>query len=120
YDRSPRLLRREQELLKNHGKKWAGPLGRLPQVTWRRGFVDAVGCSLERFVKEGEAILGHAPITEVALSRLRALTSLANCPALARVRRLHLGGGGVPVSGLAALARSRHARGLTALTLPMG
>lgn len=101
------LLARQQQLLREHGKGWAGPLRRLvKRWRFRRGFVESVVLPAEAFLRHGDELFRLAPIREVRLlgesiviegrpqGRLQSLESILpdvlESPHLARLRGLDL------------------------------
>jgi uncharacterized protein (TIGR02996 family) len=83
---------RGRELCKRHAAGWFGPLLRKfgREMSTRRGFPWQLALSARRFLEQGEAIFRAAPtIEDVMIVRLgRNMQDLAQCPALAHVRRL--------------------------------
>src|SRR5438046_2537388 len=73
--RGQRLRRRERALLREHGKEWAGPLGRLkcsPYLGWRRGFVDSVReVEAQEFLDHLPAFFERHPLRVVEVRRAR-------------------------------------------------
>jgi len=138
---------RADELQRQFGRLWAGPLRDWAYVVnFSRGFPEQVALPAEDFVQFADEIVRVAPVRRVtlinarkwipdlvrlpALRRLSALhvtggmieddgvEKLAGCPHLISLRVLRLGQNGITSSGVAALAASRQLRGLTRLDLP--
>jgi uncharacterized protein (TIGR02996 family) len=135
------LRLREAQLAGRWGKGWAGPL-RLLVKRWRfrRGFVEQVSLPISSFLAHAEEIFALAPVGHVRLlgevvqeqrtspyggrswvarvpSAERLLPDLANCPHLARLRGLDLGGLEFSLPTFEALLSSPHFPTLEALNL---
>jgi uncharacterized protein (TIGR02996 family) len=138
------LLAREEQLLREHGKGWAGPLRRLvKRWRFRRGFVEAVAVYAEGFLKHAERLFRVAPVRHVRLlgdpilvpgrrrnfrtgepeawalgqNLQRLLPELARCPHLSRLRGLDLSGQRFDLAAFEALLRSPRFPALEALSL---
>jgi uncharacterized protein (TIGR02996 family) len=123
------LKLRERALLALHEATWAAPLrGRVASWKFRRGFVEQIATGAGKFLTQAEQLFRLAPIRHARLRRPTwCLQRLAECPYLARLTGLDLGGSGhLPVggggsfllpSGVRALAASPHLHRLTTLLL---
>jgi uncharacterized protein (TIGR02996 family) len=137
------LLEREAQLLRAHGKGWAGPLRRLVKRWWfRRGFVEGVALPATDFLRHADALFELAPIRNVrllgepievslrrapyrnhqeqttwVLSLQRLLPELALCPRLAKVRGLNLSWQRFSLPAFEALLRSPYFPPLESLDL---
>jgi uncharacterized protein (TIGR02996 family) len=126
--RRPALKLRERALLTRHEATWAGPFrGRVESWQFRRGFVEQITTGAAKFLTQTEHLFRLAPIRHVRLRRATwCLHRLSECPFLARLTGLDLGGhvyrpGGVNFllpSGVRALAASPYLQRLTTLLLP--
>ena len=80
---------------KSHTGRWQAELPELPGVLWgeyRRGFVaEAHVPDPETFLREGDRIMAAAPVAEVRFGAWSNFAVVAECPALANLRRLRLG-----------------------------
>src|SRR5262245_57224775 len=92
----PELEAREQQLLATHLKEWLGPLldlGSRYDFAFRRGFVEHVAMTAGQFLRHAQALCRLAPVRHLSLvevSDARLAADLANCPQVARLRRLDL------------------------------
>jgi uncharacterized protein (TIGR02996 family) len=131
------LENKERALLAEHEQSWVGDLSdMLDWWTFRRGFVEEIGTSTEKFLANSCSIFQRAPIQEVHLCQVRdqieplaasaylqrtsyldlsnnvvrdqGAKLLADCPYLAHVHGLNLSSSGIGDSGLKALALSPH------------
>jgi uncharacterized protein (TIGR02996 family) len=131
------LENKERMLLAEHEQSWVGDLAEMVDWwTFRRGFVEEIGTSAEKFIANSCSLFQRAPIQEVHLCHARdqiehlaasaylQRTSyldlsnnvvrdqgsrlLADCPYLAHVRGLNLSSSGIGDAGLKALALSPH------------
>jgi len=131
------LETRERELLAEYERDWVGDLGdMLDWWTFRRGFVEEIGTSTDKFLANACSLFQRAPIQEVHLcgvrNRIEPLAAsaylqrasyldlsnnvvrdqgarlLAGSPYLAHVRGLNLSSSGIGDAGLKALAASSH------------
>jgi uncharacterized protein (TIGR02996 family) len=113
------LLARERQLLRAHGKQWAGPLRRFVKK-WHfgRGFVEGVTLRAAEFLAHGDDLSRLAPIREVRLlDAVKHLPDLAASPYLPRVTGLDLSHQPLTREGLQKLLNSPHLTGLTSLNL---
>lgn len=110
---------REQALLRAHEREWAAPLaGLVNRSEFQRGFIDVVTMEAAAFLAHAEALFRLAPVTHVRmLEGGQLLPQLADCPHLARLRRLQLSGNYLNDDSLRALAASPHTRQLISLHL---
>ena len=119
---SPRpveLLRRERELLWEHGGAWGG-LARFGCVCWeyRRGFVEGVGLPVTAFLANAAALLRAAPLRDLKLyDAAGRMAELAACPWLVSVRGLDLEQNDLGDADLSKLAVSPHLGRLESLLL---
>jgi uncharacterized protein (TIGR02996 family) len=140
------LETRERELLAEFETEWVGDLAEMVDWwTFRRGFVEEVGTSTDRFLANACSLFQRAPIQEVHLCRVReqmeplaasaylqktnyldlsnnalrdqGVRLLAGSPNLAHVRGLNLSSSGMGDAGLKALAASPHLHELRELYL---
>jgi uncharacterized protein (TIGR02996 family) len=119
-DRLAALRERAWQLLARHGRDWCAPLGLEPAACeFRRGFVEKVEITAERFLERAETLLASAPIRRVHfLHAAGHVGGLAACPWLRRLSALDLSGNSaVRDPEVAALAASEHLSGLTSLDL---
>src|SRR5262245_41029327 len=115
----PELERREHELLADHEMEWIGDLADvLDWWTFRRGFVEEIGTSADRFLTNACLLFQRAPIQEVHLSFARDhMEALAASPYLQRVTYLDLSNNSIRDYGARLLAESRHLAHLRGLNL---
>ena len=87
-----KLIRRERELLKAHGRAWAAPLADLiTDGKFHRGLIGEVTLSLDRFLEVAPAVFAAAPIQHVNLTAPRTRwRELLRSPQLARLASLGL------------------------------
>ncbi len=117
--RLPRLAAREGQLLRRHGKGWAGPLRRLvKRWKFRRGFVEAVTVRAADFLRHGDAIFGAAPVREVRWVGATGLVGdLARSTHLPRLTGIDLRHEDVTAEQLGTLLGSARLTGLKSLGL---
>jgi uncharacterized protein (TIGR02996 family) len=118
--RPAELLRRERELLAQHGRAWGASFARLGCRCWeyRRGFVEGIGLPAEALLRHARQLFALAPIREIKLYESSGhLTALAGCTALKGVRILDLENNQLDDRDLAALAESSHLPALRTLYL---
>ncbi len=110
---------REQQLARERGKGWAGPLRRLlKRWAFRRGFVESVALRAADFLRHSDAIFRLAPVRHVRLfDAAGRLEALAESPALGRLSGLDLRHQAVTLAELESLLRSPRLRRLTHLNL---
>jgi uncharacterized protein (TIGR02996 family) len=118
--RRPALEAREAELLAAYGAAWLRPLREAGATTWifRRGFAEAIGLPLPRFVECAGWLCERDPVREVKLSwaregrnvalDLELVRRLADCRHLARLEVLDLGEAPLGHAAARALLTSRH------------
>jgi uncharacterized protein (TIGR02996 family) len=64
------LEKREQEILKKYGARWAEPLAPITRdYEFRRGFIDAVSVGARKFLKLGAQLFALAPVQTIRLTR---------------------------------------------------
>jgi uncharacterized protein (TIGR02996 family) len=140
------LETRERKLLADHESCWVGDLSDMVDWwTFRRGFVEEIGTSTDKFLANSCALFQRAPIQEVHLCHVRdrieplaasaylqrasyldlsnnvvrdqGARLLADSPYLAHVYGLNLSSSGVGDAGLKALVASTHLAELRELYL---
>ena len=113
------LEAREQKLLAEHGQEWAGDLADMVGWwTFRRGFVEEISLSVDKFLAGACSLYQRAPIQEVHVSDLSEQTeALAACPYLQRVTYLDLSNNLMRDHGLKQLAKSPHLAHVRGLNL---
>jgi uncharacterized protein (TIGR02996 family) len=118
--RRQKLARRRDLLQRDHRDRWLAGEPKWLQAVFRRGFVEHVGISVWDFFESAEALFDRHPIRGVELTgptEDHLLKGVAHCPTLRRARELYVGDSNCTGWGVAALAESPHAAGLTALGL---
>jgi len=113
------LLRREQALLKAHGRAWAAPLADLiTGYAFCRGLIGEVALPLDRFLDVAPALFAAAPIQHLNLTepRTRWLEMLRS-PHLARLASLSLQRMGFGDEDAKVIARAEGLRTLHWLSL---
>src|SRR5262249_34177619 len=116
-DRRADLKAREEALLAEHRKEWIKPLRGIWKVLrFRRGFVEAMILTAQRFLERGERLFRLSPVRDVRITEIdhSMVPALAACPHLAFLRGLSLSHGGLEVSTFQTLAASPHLARLTA------
>lgn len=118
---------REVELLEQHGRRWAAPLGvPVRDCAFRRGFVERVRQAPSQFANLAERLFRRTPLATVqfvpeADFRRGTLAPLASCPHLGRLRGLDLTGlhfeEPLEEPGLVDFFRSPHLRELAHLSI---
>src|SRR5262245_46067126 len=114
------LLRREYDLLAEHGGEWAAPLvGKVRRWQFRRGFVEQVCLEAKAFLKEAKWLFAFAPVRELDAygSGPRQVRELFASEHLRRIRRLELDHVKFGDAGAALLAASPNVANLTHLSL---
>jgi uncharacterized protein (TIGR02996 family) len=112
----PAWSRREEELLRAHGKRWAGPLATKGNTyRFHRGFVEVLKTDLPWFLKAGDKPWQH-PLRMLTAHGAAAndLRRLARLPQLARLAVLNISSQ-ARATTFAVLAGSSHLRGLRGL-----
>ncbi|MBX7104060.1 MAG: TIGR02996 domain-containing protein [Gemmataceae bacterium] len=107
------------ELLKQFGRKWAGPLADWSfDITWRRGLPDHLVLPAEVFIDLAGPIFELAPVRGVTLlGAARRMRELVRVRELERLRSLHFTGGRIGDSGAAKLAACHQFQNLHTLRL---
>ena len=118
-ERDRALLRREDELLKAHGRAWAAPLADLISGhKFHRGLIGEVTLPLDRFLEVAPTLFAAAPIQHVNLTAPRTrLAELLRSPHLARLSSLALEGLDLGDEDARAIARADALRTLHYLSL---
>jgi uncharacterized protein (TIGR02996 family) len=122
------LERREEKLLRENASRWLEPLPPFArkEAVFGRGFVERVTVRASLFVKHAKALFQAAPLRHASLTYRFQLgvpsvpdPSLRDCPFLARLSSLKVGGfmGQVGGDGVRTLVASPHLAGLRALDL---
>lgn len=114
-----KLLRRERELVKAHGRAWAAPLADLISgYRFHRGLLGEVTLPLDRFLDVAPSLFAAAPIQHVNLTRPRTrLGELLRSPHLARLSSLALEDLDLDDEDARAIARAEGLRTLRYLAL---
>ncbi len=119
------LETRERELLAEFERDWVGDL--VDMVDWwtfRRGFVEEIGTSTDRFLANACSLFHRAPIQEIHLSGARDhMEPLAASPYLQRTNYLDLSNNSVRDQGARLLAESpylAHVQGLNLSSSSVG
>jgi uncharacterized protein (TIGR02996 family) len=104
------LEQREQQLLAEHEREWVGDLADMADWwTFRRGFVEEVSTTVDKFLANACPLFHRAPIHEVHLIEARdRIESLAASPFLQRISHLDLSNNLVRDQGAKWLANSPH------------
>jgi uncharacterized protein (TIGR02996 family) len=114
-----KLLLRQRDLLKAHGRAWAAPLADL--ITghkFHRGLIGEVTLPLDRFLDVAPSLFAAAPIQHVDLTSPRTrFAELLRSPHLARLSSLALEGLGLDDDDAKAIARAEGLRTLHYLAL---
>jgi uncharacterized protein (TIGR02996 family) len=115
------LLAQESALFKQYETEWSRPIRRLvDEVEYRRGFIEHVGASTSKFLKNANLLFRRAPVRSVQLTLLQGLMRpLADCPQLARLQALDLSRNGAALGSrtLQLLVQSPQVRELRRLRL---
>jgi uncharacterized protein (TIGR02996 family) len=113
------LERRERELLAEYEAEWVEDLADMVDWwTFRRGFVEEIGTSADRFLHHACALFQRAPIQEVHLRGARdRVERLSSSPFLQRVTYLDMSNNPVRDPGARCLANSRHLARVQGLNL---
>jgi uncharacterized protein (TIGR02996 family) len=118
--RPAHLVRRERQLLEEHGREWGSLFQRLGCLCWeyRRGFVEGVGVPASAFLSHGAALFRAAPIRDLKLyDAAGVIARLATSPALGRAEILDLEKNELGDGEAEALAASPYLHRLRALLL---
>lgn len=118
-ERDRKLLAREDELLKAHGRAWAAPLADLiAGYKFHRGLIGEVTLPLDRFLDVAPTLFAAAPIQHVNLTQPRTrLAELLRSPHLARLSSLALASLGLDDGDARTIARADALRTLHYLSL---
>jgi uncharacterized protein (TIGR02996 family) len=111
------LKAREQTLLAEYRKEWIKPLrGIWKMLRFRRGFVEGMTLTVQKFLERSERLFRLAPVRDVRLIEIDhfMVPALAACPHLAFLRGLSLSLGGLTDHTFPTLAASPHLARLTA------
>jgi uncharacterized protein (TIGR02996 family) len=122
------LTARQIDLIRAHKKDWVRPFkGWTYSTHFRRGFVDTVSVSLQRFTTRAAELFRLAPVRQVHFTRLYALDdlrvaaatveALAAVPELRRARGLDFAAQYLGDEGLRALLRAADLRNVSTLLL---
>ena len=114
-----KLIRRERELIRAHGRTWAAPLADLIQSSkFHRGFIGEVTLPLDRFLDVAPTLFAAAPIQHLNLTLPRTrLAELLRSPHLGRLTSLALEDLGLTDEDARAIARAEGMRALRWLAL---
>ncbi|OWK45100.1 TIGR02996 domain-containing protein [Fimbriiglobus ruber] len=118
-----RLEARERLLLSRNRDLWLQPLRNLNAHTslygeFSRGFVNDLIVDTATFLARGDELWRHSPVIELRLTHIgEQARKLADCPYLARVGRLELGGQPLGTEALGTILASPHLAGLAGLSL---
>jgi uncharacterized protein (TIGR02996 family) len=118
--RRARVVRREKALLRKHKKGWLEPLRGFAKwpVTFRRGFVEDIKCSLKQFLDWAEWLFRLTAVRHVWLNKGGShVQALAELPCLAYLSALHLRENGLGDAAVGILAASLFVNNLTGLDL---
>lgn len=86
--RVPELLKRNQELLAEHGETWAEPIKKLVDAyEFRRGFVESIETSCVSLAKQAKKLFGLTPVRRIKF-RDPLTTGVAELAYLARVEEM--------------------------------
>jgi uncharacterized protein (TIGR02996 family) len=113
------LERRERELLDEFEPQWTGELaGMVDMWVFRRGFVEEVGTTAERFLAHSRDIFCMAPVRELHLNELAdRLEDVVRSPHWGRARFLDISGNRIGNAGARLLAESSQLAGIRGLNL---
>ena len=115
-----RLRRRELALLREHREEWLGDLAdaRAP-LTFRRGFLDEVEMTGERFLYWLPSLWRAGPLTSIRLKRcsIGYLQTICSCKEIRSLRTLDLSYSYLNDLSVEILARSPHFKDLKTLNL---
>jgi uncharacterized protein (TIGR02996 family) len=118
-DRRWDLEEREGQLLRRHGKGWAGPIRHLvKRWQFRRGFVEAITIRAADFLEHADDLFRLAPVCRVRLLDAPGqLADLARSPHLGRLEGIDLRHNQIPLTRFKTLIRSRRLGELKSLGL---
>lgn len=110
------LLAQESALLRVFESDWSKPMLRcVDRIEYRRGFIEHIHVTEDRFLKRANRIFQLAPVRSVRLERVSRLDDVAECPWLSRVTDLDLSYESVGGRRLQSLVLSEHCRSLRGL-----
>ncbi len=116
-----RLSSEINQLIKEHGRTWAGRVADLVHTyKFHRGLVAEVHVSGERFLEVMPEVLALQPVQHVSIiAPWGSFEAIANSPLLAKLSslRIDLAGAAVGDAGAIAIARSPHVANLVDLSL---
>jgi uncharacterized protein (TIGR02996 family) len=117
--RDGKLIGRERELIKKHGRAWAAPLADLiTGHAFHRGFIGEVTLPLDRFLDVAPTLFAAAPIQHLNLTAPRTrLAELLRSPHLARLTSLGLDNLGLTDDDARTIAGAETLRTLRYLSL---
>jgi len=100
---------REKELLAAYGKSWAGPIASMvDRYRFRRGFVEEITCSAERFSADCRKMLSLAPIRHLNLTGVVGHLEVFSSPCLQQIVSLAVSKSKIGDAGAKAIAASTH------------
>lgn len=113
------ILDEIDDLIKAHGREWAGPIAEVTPYFWFEfGLVYAVSVTGDQFLASAADLVRAAPIVALTLSAPLDLAAVSKVPQLAQIRRLNVvPGTNVNDEALVEFAKSPHIRGLRAINL---
>ena len=114
-----KLIGREREMIRKHGKAWAAPLADLiKEYAFHRGFIGEVTLPLDRFLDVAPTLYAAAPIQHLNLTAPRTrFRELLGSPHLGRLTSLSLTRLGLDDEDAKAIARAEAMRTLRWLAL---
>jgi len=113
------LQARESAWHRQFDRDWIGPIAQVvADAQFRRGILDSVSMSAERFLEQGEALFRFAPIRRVRLYDVGPrFGEIMQAPHLAEVRELDLCGNDLGNGGMMLITRSPYLEQLESLDL---
>jgi uncharacterized protein (TIGR02996 family) len=116
--RAAALEKRSSALLRKHEAGWLRPIrAHLRSWTWRRGFLDSIETTGDRWLAGAAAILDAHPVRAVKLTSVDEPREVLAMPELERIAALDLPYADLGNDDLEWVARSGRVRGLAALGL---
>ncbi len=115
-----KLRQREQSLLKEHGKRWSQSYsGIAERCSFRRGFVEGITVSTEKFLKHAHELFDWAPLRRIRLTQMKAaqIDSLASEPALDQIVEFDLTANDLQDAGIDRLLHTSQFRNLKSLNV---
>jgi uncharacterized protein (TIGR02996 family) len=113
------LREREQKLLAEYGQEWLKPLrgfGKL--LRFRRGFVEGMTITAEKFLHRGDDLFRLAPIRTLRIEQVwTQMLRVAACQYLTRLREISFSANNLGEPDMHVLAASPHLFGLTSLNM---